>query len=717
LSFRSRRTIALAFTALALGLAPHAAAQDKAPAEKAPKPLQARRVPFSDDVLPPPPLPVPLDRHLKGAIVAFDGRRIALRWDWSSAEQLDDFEAFVPVRASLDGGVRWSAGQVEAAGTSGLRVRLGFEGDVAIETTATLGKPHDLGLILAHPDTSDESILCLIQDEFFTRFDSSAGNANMINKMGGVPPSAPGMVEFRYVDRKPQPKLARGDVVTFTATRKKGRTTFVIAPEGKREAVTLSGPDPADSRSFEVFAPGLYTSGGSATYGPLTIEGALRPAWFEEHDVLPHVIGDLLHPGNGFKGRVRIEAQVVEDFLAQPAVAPQPKEGEEPEPRVDPERVAGIVGAEQLPLVIRMRAAESLLEKGFEGGEVERSVATLLDADELATRVLAWQVLRPVLPWHFKYEPDGPQKDRHEGALLVAHYLRERDDALAQKKVFVEGYWYTQHRADEIRAVWKQSWDLRTPRVRVRTNLPKEWADWYLAALEACYAEMVARLGREVAPERLPLSLFVFRAKKDFVEFCNGNGYEKRAAWGRFADVEKGVCFVTFDKRQAPGHELGHFAKLFLHAATDRYWPTWYDEGRASWFGDGHRRTMKWNGKVLRVGLVASGPATHAFRAVANEGRLWSTEEFLSRDPRKLEPLERGLWYTHAWALHHFLVSVAPDAFGGPFARWQSFIENVGVGPRALDEAARVEFLRLFTADLKNLDARFEAWVLEALGR
>ena len=49
--------------------------------------------------------------------------------------------------------------------------------------------------------------------------DAAAGNANMINKMGGIPATEPGVTEFRYVDRKKPPSLSRGDHVTFDVVR------------------------------------------------------------------------------------------------------------------------------------------------------------------------------------------------------------------------------------------------------------------------------------------------------------------------------------------------------------------------------------------------------------------------------------------------------------------------------------------------------------------
>ena len=52
---------------------------------------------------------------------------------------------------------------------------------------------------------------------------------------------------------------------------------------------------------------------------------------------------------------------------------------------------------------------------------------------------------------------------------------------LATGKVFVEGYWYTVARADAQRESFDKAWELRTPHVRLRTNLPHGWAVWMLS--------------------------------------------------------------------------------------------------------------------------------------------------------------------------------------------------------------------------------------------
>ena len=673
------------------------------PAAHAGDPPPARRLAFSDDVSPPPPLPQPIDRAFKGELVDFDGERATLRWDWKSPDQLSDFESFVPVRSTLSGGFVVKDGRVSAEGTAGIRLRLGFVSDLEVHVGPTnLENPHDLGIVLPAPGSSDESILCLVQDILFTKFDGAAGNTNMINKMGGIASTTVGMVEFRYVDRRIEPRMKPGTEVTFDVVRKGPETSFTICPKGG-EPNTLHGKDP--DTAMTRFTPGLYVSGGAADFGRLTIGGKLDLAWCNEHGVLPYVASNLLHPGNRWKPPEKKLAELVERFSHQAAGEKDPKKF------VAPEALAPLLGDVKVPLVIRIRAAEALMDRDAAGGLVAERLASILDAKDQPARVLAWQLLRARLPWDFHYEVDADPKVRREAAQLIAAYLRERGDAEAQGKVFVDGYWYTAERADAIRANWDHAWELRTPRIRLRTNLPKDWADWYARALDAEYAELVRLVGKEPPAQRLPLSVFVFADAPAFSEFCTLNGYAAKAAWGRFCDMDKNVSFTTFDKKDGLANTMGQFAKQYLHFATGKFWPAWFDEGRAAWFGNAEYGTVSFDGTTLKVGLTASGGSVQLLSNAAANGRLPAIIDVVAKDPRSLTPEARRIWYVEAWALHAWLVGFAPDEIRGKFAEWQSVMEKLPTSPRDVEDMGLKEFLSFFAKRLPEMDREFAEWV------
>lgn len=687
-------TRAGALSCVVVAFASSLLARDARPADPPPA-----RLPFSDDVSPPPPLATPIDRAFQGELVAFDGERVTLRWGWKSADELADFESFVPVRSTLTGGFTVKDGRVHAEGTAGIRLRLGFLSDLQVQVGPTiLRDPHDLGIVLALPGSSDESILCLVQDKLFTRFDRAAGNSNMINKMGGIASATPGMVEFRYVDRRIEPRLAPDCEVTFDVLRRGAETSFTIAPKGG-DANTLKGKDP--DTAMTRFTPGLYVSGGSADFGPLTIGGKIDTAWCAEHGVLPYFAGNLLHPGNKWKPPERKLAEIVEKFIHQGPEAKQP---------VTVETIGPLVGDVKVPLVIRIRAAEALLDSG-EADAVAGRLAVLLDSPDQPARTLAWQVLRPRLPWHFRYEVDSDPKLRREAALLISEYIRNRDANEAQGKVYVDGAWYTPERADDVRADWESAWDLRTPRIRLRTNLPRNWADWYLKALEAEYRELVRLVGREAPAASMPFSVFVFKDAAGYSAFCNANGYEAKAAWGRFVDLDRNLSLVTFDRRDGLANAMGQFAKQFHRAATGKFWPAWYDEGRASWFGNAEYQTVSFDGTTLKVGLPAQGASMQMLKQAAAEGRMPLIVDTITKDPRNLTPEQRRIWYVEVWAIHAWLVGGAPDETRRKFAEWQSLMEKLPTTPRDVEDAGLNQFLAYFAKDLQEMDRQLVDWV------
>jgi hypothetical protein len=693
----ARRRLVSAAAAALCSMLGAASAADPAAAPPA-------KLPFSDDVAPPPPLAKPIDRAFRGELVDFDGERVTLRWDWKSPAQLADFESFVPVRSTLTGGFTVRDGRLFADGTAGIRLRLGMLSDLEVHVPAVLTKPHDLGIVLALPGVDDDSVLCLIQDSLFTAFDAAAGHSNMINRLGGIPVVHAGFTEFRYIARNLEPRLAPMQAVQIDVFRKTGETTFTITPKDK-EPCTLRGKD---TTPLARMTPGLYVSGGAADFGTLTISGKIDAQWCADHGVLPHVSANLLDPGNKWKPPEKKVAELVEKFAKQ-----DPATEKDAKKLVLPETIAPFVGDVKLPLVIRIRAAEAILDRGSAEGAVGERLAALLDAKDEPTRVLAWQVMRPRLPWHYKYEVGAPSNVRREAALLIGAWVREHADAEKQGRVFVEGSWYLPERADQVRSYWDHAWDLRSPRIRLKTDLSKAKADWFLAALEAEYVELVRLVGREPPAQFLPMSAFVFSDKADFGAFCTKNGYEAKAAWGRFTDLDKNVSFTSFDPRDGLANALGQFAKQFHHFATGKHWPVWYDEGRAAWFGSSEYGTASFDGATLKVGQHAKGATVEKFKLMAVQTGIPPIVDVVSKDPRNLEGEVRRIWYVEAWAFHAWLIEAAPDVIRGRFAEWQSAMGKLPTSPSDVDETGRKEFLARFEKDLPEMDRQFKEWVVK----
>jgi hypothetical protein len=369
---------------------------------------------------------------------------------------------------------------------------------------------------------------------------------------------------------------------------------------------------------------------------------------------------------------------------------------------VSASEVAALVGDVKVPVVVRIRAAEALLDRD-EASEVAERLAALLDAKDQAAR-------RPRLPWDFRYKVDGEARERRNAAQHIAAYFRERDDEEAQGRVFVEGAWYTAQRADDLRSKWEHAWELRTPHVRLRTDMEKKWADWYVKALEAEYAELVKLVGREPPASRLPLSVLVFKDSADFADFCNGHGYADKAAWDRFADPDRNVVFATFHKKNGLADVMGLFAKQYLQYATGRHWPVWFDEGRASWFGSADYATVNFDGVKLTVGIVGHSGATKELALAAIRDQMPPIVDVVAKDPRSLDQDRRRLWYVEAWALHAWLVDFAPEEVRRRFAEWQGVMEKLSVPKKDVDDVGFREFMQQFAKLLPDMDAEFREW-------
>jgi hypothetical protein len=229
--------------------------------------------------------------------------------------------------------------------------------------------------------------------------------------------------------------------------------------------------------------------------------------------------------------------------------------------------------------------------------------------------------------------------------------------------------------------------------------------------MHAAYERLVELVGHEPPADALPLTVFVFKGPASFEQFCNENGFESRASWGQFVDGDEALGCVTCVRNEAPQWALNAVAKLFLRGASGRVLPDWLAEGRAAWFGSGYYHTAKWNGDTLEVGLRATGNTAKKLRAAVANEKAWTIDQILVGDPRTLDVKQRTMWYVHAWALHHWLLSEAPDDVRDQFARWVSVMENIEVGPSEVQKVGRTEFHKAFGGHLGNLEPQFKAWL------
>jgi len=158
-------------------------------------------------------------------------------------------------------------------------------------------------------------------------------------------------------------------------------------------------------------------------------------------------------------------------------------------------------------------------------------------------------------------------------------------------------------------------------------------------------------------------------------------------------------------------HAIGQFAKQFQRFATGKPWPTWFDEGRASWFGNAKYQTVSFDGTTMKVGLRARGQDIEFLKSAAAKETMPGIIDLLVKDPRNLDGEARRIWYAEVWALHAWLMDGAAETYRRRFAEWQSVMDKVPTNPRDVDDVGLKEFLRYFAKDIPEMDWQFREWV------
>jgi hypothetical protein len=170
----------------------------------------------------------------------------------------------------------------------------------------------------------------------------------------------------------------------------------------------------------------------------------------------------------------------------------------------------------------------------------------------------------------------------------------------------------------------------------------------------------------------------------------------------------------VFDKKDGLANTMGQFAKQFHHFATGKFWPLWYDEGRAAWFGNADYGTVSFDGTDLHVGLVGHGDSVKLLAKLADAEKMPAIIDMVAKDNKALSAMkveDRRIWYVEAWAFHAWLVDHAPDPIRAKFADWQSAMEKLPTTPHDVDDIGLKEFLARFTKNLPDMDREFREWV------
>ena len=109
-----------------------------------------------------------LDQFFHGEVIALEGKRLTLRYDFKQKDQLKDFTDNVPwpITRRKDQHIRWFDEKLEVVGNSGARHIAEWKGDILVKTTVRLDNDKDIGGWLSPINGADDYATFTLR-EFF----------------------------------------------------------------------------------------------------------------------------------------------------------------------------------------------------------------------------------------------------------------------------------------------------------------------------------------------------------------------------------------------------------------------------------------------------------------------------------------------------------------------------------------------------------------------
>jgi len=225
-----------------------------------------------------------LDQFFHGEVIALEGKRLTLRYDFKQKDQLKDFTDNVPwpITRRKDQHIRWFDEKLEVVGNSGARHIAEWKGDILVKTTVRLDNDKDIGGWLSPINGADDYATFTLREFFFHEWNGKTGGQHSIIKFGKQwreKGSSNEYIGFRYVDRRPlQKTLKVGDVqqIQFGLQKKK---LVMSTPE-----FNLKGKD--RGKRLKKFFVGFYAIKGRALFDNIEISGTLNDAWLKHVNVV-----------------------------------------------------------------------------------------------------------------------------------------------------------------------------------------------------------------------------------------------------------------------------------------------------------------------------------------------------------------------------------------------------------------------------------------------
>jgi hypothetical protein len=348
-----------------------------------------------------------LDQRFAGKVVALKGKVLSLRYDFSSAKQLEDWPEGVPFpidRTKVAPVAQWFDDKVELKGNAGVSHVGEWTGDIAVSCTLIPDTDKDAGAYLVPGNGSDDYATFTLAETYFHKWDAKPGGEHTILKFGKQwreAGSTADFVGFRYVDqRPPTTPVTPGTRFPATFGFVGGKLTFKV-PD-----FDLKGNDLGNK--MKTYRPGFYVVNGRLLVDDVVITGRLADAWLAKEKVELRTEKPI-----EAAGEVDAETKALVDRYAADGAAP--------------EALVKLVGDASRPPAARAAAAQALA-RGPK--KAVRPAIDLLYSSDLDTRAHGIGIVKALLGKDYGYSPKGNEEARSAAIQKINRDLAEHPGLL-----------------------------------------------------------------------------------------------------------------------------------------------------------------------------------------------------------------------------------------------------------------------------------------------
>jgi len=380
-------------------------------------PLALPRAALADDSKPRAgPVPaagdVPRDRFFKGAVVALEGAKVKLRYDFSDADQQSDWIQGVPWNIAKDkaDGIGISEGRLAIRGNVGARHVAEWDGDVIVTCKLVPDGVKDIGGYLSTPDSTSDYVSFTIAETWFHKWDNQTGGGTGMMKFGkqfSTGNGKGGYVGFRYLDfRKPSTEPVSGKASAFSFGRRLSNVLLTL------DDMKLDSLEPGNK--MKIVQAGFYSIQSSMSVDDVVIEGTLAARFVEAKRLALKTAKPLAPDAGGAPVVSGVDPAITAALTAYrngTLSAPKIVQIVSDPARSDPDRDAAAQA-------LRMGPSKAL-----------PAVVDLLYSQDLKSRAYGIEIVKGITGKNYGYEPKASEKAR------AAAVRRLNDDIAAHPEL------------------------------------------------------------------------------------------------------------------------------------------------------------------------------------------------------------------------------------------------------------------------------------------